>query len=136
MKGDQVEKVLSKGRRNEDAGKSIFLYRMEKVFDRGDENFFCVRKWWSDCGLGEPGDRIGDARGRCCGDVDVMRAVMRESRAKIETGDAVPSPGAASLRWLVDEDRSASRGNRMCTKVKWSTGKAVISRYRWVRLPW
>ena len=64
--------------------------------------------------------------------------MRREGRATIETGDAVPSPGAASslIRWLVDEDRSASRGNRMRTEVKWSTDKAVVSRYRWVRLPY
>jgi hypothetical protein len=39
MKGDQVEKVLSKSRRDEYAGKGIFLYRMKKVFDCGDEYF-------------------------------------------------------------------------------------------------
>jgi hypothetical protein len=40
VEGDQVEKVLSKGRRNEYAGKIIFLKRVEKIFDCGDENFF------------------------------------------------------------------------------------------------
>ena len=60
MKGDQIEKVWSEGRRNEYAGKGMLLYRLEKGFYCGDENFFCIRKWW---------------RRRCCGDVDVMRAV-------------------------------------------------------------
>ena len=136
MQGDQVEKFLGKSRRNEYAGKRILFYRMEKNFDCGDEYFFRIREWWSDGGLGEPSNRIGDARGRCCGDVDMMRAVMRESRAKIETGDAVSSPGTASFGWFVDEDRSAGGGYGMRSKVELSTGKTVVSGYCWVRLPW
>ena len=136
MKGDQVEKFLNKSRRNEYAGKGILLYRVKKIFDCSDENFFSIREWWSNCSLGEPSNRIGDARGRCCSDVDMMRAVMRKSRAKIETGDTVPSPGTASFGWLVYEDRSAGRGDRMRAEIKLSTGKAMVSGYRWGRLPW
>ena len=61
---------------------------------------------------------------------------MRKRRAKIETGDTVPSPGTASFGWLVYEDRSAGRGNRVRSKIKLSAGKTVVSGYRWVRLPW
>ena len=61
---------------------------------------------------------------------------MRESRTKIETGDAVSSPGTASFGWLVDEDCSAGGSNGVRTEVELGTGKTVVSGYRWVRLPW
>jgi hypothetical protein len=112
---------LSKGRRNEDAGKVVFFNGVKEIFDCSNENFLYVRKRWGDCCLREPSDCVSDARGRCRGDMDMMRAVVRESGAKIETGDTVPSPCTASLGWLVDEDRSSGRGNGMRAKVKWST---------------
>ena len=135
MQGRQILEFLDESGWKDLTGKMELFDSSKKITDGGNENFSGVWYRWSDVSIGEPGNGVTDARGgRGCGE-NMVGSIVGKCWTQVETRDAMTSPRSSIFGRFVDDDCSASRGNRMCAEIELRTGESVMRRYSWVRMP-